>query len=1043
MKRIFSVLLVMFSLCMTAMVWSQDRFAEIGTRAYQTREHLLIKPQPPDLPDINLPAIHNSEAVFQPVFPISTGEELEEERKKLRRHYELFLRDLAPEMPLFRERTCLTGFNWRVETEADVKNFAGTLAGEGDWEEVSVPHYGPPLGRAVTYYYRTFEVHRLPAEEELLYLCFRGVDYKSTVFVNATCLGFHEGFFAPFEFEISKIVHPGENTLLIKVENDYSTTGSEDDRGNKINGDKIYGATGPGYDEPELGWHHCPPAMGIYQECYLEARSDVHIHDIFVRSLPEQSQAEIWVEVNCLKPYPELVSLMLDIYGQNFQDTALREFRYIPATVYVPGVGDLAKPQDWEQRKLPFEYGVNFVKIPVTLKDFRWWEPDHPWLYQVQIRLYNRDGQLKDTRKQQFGMRSFTMDTVHIPRGNMYMNGKMIRLRGANTMGHLQQSVMRGDEDQLIDDILLAKLCNMNFLRFTQRPVQKEIYEMCDKLGMLNQTDLPLFGSVRRNQFAEAVKQAEEMERLIRSHPSAVMVTYINERFPNAEGKPHRSLAAASEYYRLFCALDQAVLLSNPDRVIKAGDGDYDPPSPGLPDNHCYNLWYNGHGLGVGEFYKGYWQPVKPDWNYGCGEFGTEGLDPLNVMTRYYPDAWLPVDEKDRYNWDPSRISMAQSRRFHYLWYNTPGSIDEWIRTSQDYQAWATKFTTETFRRDPGMVSFAIHLFIDAWPGGWMKSIMDVDRQPKKAYFAYRNALEPLMVSLRSDRRSFYGGEETAVEIWIANDRNDVEKDCRLHYQLEREGKIVFAQSVPARIPVNSSRFQGFIRYTFPEETRRIGYVIRAAILDAQGESVHQNTLDLEVFPEKQDPGCSVFVCGVGGGAAERLVEQAGLQTAPSAKQAHVLLVDAYSRYTENSRQIDRMVREGKVLLFLELPAGDYEIGPTNVRVRKTEMGDYYFVSPETGHRLVEAYKPYDFRFWHNSSRDCITPLLSHTFTAPDWEPVLSSGSSNWVSDEGATMAVAEKAYGDGVIRICEVLLPDHIATNPVAYDFLMKLLEK
>ena len=33
----------------------------------------------------------------------------------------------------------------------------------------------------------------------------------------------------------------------------------------------------------------------------------------------------------------------------------------------------------------------------------------------------------------------------------------------------------------------------MNFLRFTQRPVQKEIYEYCDMLGLLNQTDLPLF----------------------------------------------------------------------------------------------------------------------------------------------------------------------------------------------------------------------------------------------------------------------------------------------------------------------------------------------------------------------------------------------------------------------------------------------------------------------------------------------------------------------------------------------------------------------
>ena len=36
---------------------------------------------------------------------------------------------------------------------------------------------------------------------------------------------------------------------------------------------------------------------------------------------------------------------------------------------------------------------------------------------------------------------------------------------------------------------------------------------------------------------------------------------------------------------------------SNPDQVIKHVDGDYDPPTDGIPDNHCYPMWYNGHGI--------------------------------------------------------------------------------------------------------------------------------------------------------------------------------------------------------------------------------------------------------------------------------------------------------------------------------------------------------------------------------------------------------------------------------------------------------------
>ena len=174
---------------------------------------------------------------------------------------------------------------------------------------------------------------------------------------------------------------------------------------------------------------------------------------------------------------------------------------------------------------------------------------------------------------------------------------------------------MRRDWDQLIDDILLAKICNMNFLRLTQRPVQREVYEYCDRLGLMTQTDLPLFGCLRRNQFCEAVRQAEEMERLVRPHACNIMVSYINEPFPNGIGRPHRNLTRP-ELEDFFEMASRAVRMSNPDRVIKSVDGDYDPPAGGLPDNHCYCGWYIGHAIDLGRINRGYWLPIKPGWHY-------------------------------------------------------------------------------------------------------------------------------------------------------------------------------------------------------------------------------------------------------------------------------------------------------------------------------------------------------------------------------------------------------------------------------------------
>ncbi len=84
----------------------------------------------------------------------------------------------------------------------------------------------------------------------------------------------------------------------------------------------------------------------------------------------------------------------------------------------------------------------------------------------------------------------------------MYLNGEQIRLRGANTMGHLQQCVIRGDTAQLIDDILPGEALQHELPapHAAARPARK--YEWFDKLGLLNQTDLPLFGGLRRNLFS-------------------------------------------------------------------------------------------------------------------------------------------------------------------------------------------------------------------------------------------------------------------------------------------------------------------------------------------------------------------------------------------------------------------------------------------------------------------------------------------------------------------------------------------------------------
>ncbi|HEY3343076.1 MAG TPA: glycoside hydrolase family 2 TIM barrel-domain containing protein [Anaerolineae bacterium] len=1014
-----------------------DLFARIATQRVAEQDQLLHEPQPPDLARIFLPAARsNPAAAFRPLDKIDTPRKLQRELERQRRHYARFLRNLAPAPETTRTLIPLDTFDWRLQgAGGNADDFAAAQAGQGEWQPVHIPHFGGPIGKATAYYRTTFALNQnSPEPTSALFIHFDGVDYKAHVFVNGVYLGSHEGFFAPFEFEFTRIARAGQNTLLVVVENDAIVMGNDtwdkllgDDQFH--DGDKLYAATGPGWDDSQVGWHHCPPGMGIVQGVRVEARAPIHIHNIFVRPVPGERRAEAWVEVKSVHAVYQPIALSLSVFGQNFAQTVFRE-RAIPNP---PDAGP----------------GVSYYRFSFDMPALHVWETDTPWLYQLQVKLCGPKGELYDIAARQFGMRSFRMDTEKTSGGSgrMYLNEREIRLRGANTMGFEQQDVMRKDWDQLRDDILLAKICHMNYWRITQRPVQDEVYEMCDRLGFLTQTDLPLFGQLRRNQFAEAVRQAEEMERLVRNHPCNVVVSYINEPFPNAQGKTHRHLSRP-ELERFFRAANEVVHLANPDRVIKAVDGDYDPPGPGLPDNHCYTCWYNGHGIELGKLHKGFWQSVKPGWMYGCGEFGAEGLDDVSLMRKYYPPQWLPQTAEEEATWSPNQITSAQTGRYHYMFFETPHTLEEWSRESRRHQAWATRLMTEAFRRDRRMNSFAIHLFIDAFPSGWMKVLMDVDRQPKPAYFAYREALTPLMANLRTDRHAYFAGEEMQFECWVCNDTHDIPPGALLRYQLELGGKIIFAQQTKARMEPCSSTFQGFLKLKAPATrgARRTKATLRLALAQPDGTLLHDTAMEIDVFDSTQCEAAegqrrAAYILGARNGKAAQLARELSLPVAFSGaiRPGAVILVDDMARYAARATDVAKAVESGATVVFVELPPGDYEIAQSKVKVEPCGMGGRHFISRDTAHPLVEGFGPGDFKFWYDPAVERPAPLLDSVLEVSGWTPILMSGNGGWEIDWHATPAAVELRQGAGTYRICQVKLAGRLL-NPVARIFAQRL---
>ena len=73
------------------------------------------------------------------------------------------------------------------------------------------------------WYRRTFNVD-IDKNSQRIILHFGAVDYLSEVFINGRSVGTHRGGYTPFEFDITKFVENGENTVVVYAIDDTRST---------------------------------------------------------------------------------------------------------------------------------------------------------------------------------------------------------------------------------------------------------------------------------------------------------------------------------------------------------------------------------------------------------------------------------------------------------------------------------------------------------------------------------------------------------------------------------------------------------------------------------------------------------------------------------------------------------------------------------------------------------------------------------------------------------------------------------------------------
>jgi len=226
------------------------------------------------------------------------------------------------------------------------------LTGSGSFETVELPHTAKeiPLHYAssdsyqmVCGYRRTMNITDQMAGKRL-FLQFDGAGHIATVYVNGTEAAHHRCGYTAFRFEITALVHPGENTIAVKLD---TTENSE---------------------VPPFGFVIDYLTFGgLYREVWLDVREENLISDLYVTT-----------------PTPD--SLHLEIAAENTEGCAF-EVSVLDAAGYI-----LLDKRTCDK------------VLDIPMPDVRPWTISDPYRHTLVVQL-ERDGQLLDRQEVKFGFR--------------------------------------------------------------------------------------------------------------------------------------------------------------------------------------------------------------------------------------------------------------------------------------------------------------------------------------------------------------------------------------------------------------------------------------------------------------------------------------------------------------------------------------------------------------------------------------------------------------------------------------------------------------
>lgn len=369
-----------------------------------------------------------------------------------------------------------------------------------------------PAENATGIYRRSFSVEKDWLDRDVFVL-FNGVESAFYLWINGEFAGYSQDSKIPAEFNITKYLKEGSNTITLKVMQFSKAT----------------------YLEDQDYWF----LSGIFRPVSLYAKPKKRIMDWKVDALPDVISHSVAYAGE--ETANGLISADVKVNRfDGFADCRIRMCVYGQDGGCLGGV--LAEVKAAAEYRTQEQPTGNTARVKAYIKDVAAWSPENPALYTVTFTLLDKEGIALDFESCRIGFRD-----VRIEDNLVKLNGKRLIVRGVNRHEHSAYTGRYVSRERMLEEIKLMKSLNINSVRTCHYPDDPVWYDLCDECGILVVCECNLethgaMGALTHNP-AWATNFLERAKRMVlthKDHPSIYSWSLGNE---SGTGPNHAAMA--------------------------------------------------------------------------------------------------------------------------------------------------------------------------------------------------------------------------------------------------------------------------------------------------------------------------------------------------------------------------------------------------------------------------------------------------------------------------------------------------------------------